>query len=326
MVLATPGGRLIAETRRWERPKAGRILVKVCTCGVCRTDLHVMDGEIPSAHYPVVPGHEVIGRIVDIGEGCSGFQTGDRVGVPWLGGSCGTCEACRTGRENLCADAVFVGAQVDGGYAEYIDADHRYCFAIPDFYSDAEAAQLMCAGLIGYRALRKAGEGARIGLYGFGAAGHIVIQIAKHQGREVFAFARAGDEAAMLFARDLGASWAGPSDRPAPTILDTAIIFAPVGDLVPTALAAVKPGGRVVCAGIHMTEIPAMPYRLLWGEREIVSVANLTRRDGDEFLALAPTIPIKTKTNLYPLGDANRALIYLRVGVLKGAAVLVVSA
>jgi propanol-preferring alcohol dehydrogenase len=284
-----------------------------------------MDGEIPSARYPIVPGHEVIGRIVEVGEGCVGFRIGDRVGIPWLGGSCGRCEACRAGRENLCAEAVFVGAQVDGGYAEYIEADHRYCFAIPDFYSDSEAAPLMCAGLIGYRALRKAGEGARIGLYGFGAAGHIVIQIARYQGREVFAFARPGDEGAMAFARKLGASWAGPSDRPAPAMLDTAIIFAPVGDLVPLALAAVKPGGRVVCAGIHMTDIPAMPYSLLWGEREIVSVANLTRQDGEEFLALAPRIPIRTKTKLYPLGEANHALIDLRAGALKGAAVLVVS-
>jgi propanol-preferring alcohol dehydrogenase len=325
MVLAQPGAPLAAETRRWAAPGPGRILVKVCACGVCRTDLHVMDGEIPTARYPIVPGHEVIGRIVALGEGCTGFRIGDRVGIPWLGGSCGTCDACRAGRENLCPNAVFVGAQVDGGYADYIDADSRFCFHIPELYTDEEAAPLMCAGLIGYRALRKAGPAARLGLYGFGAAGHIVIQIARHEQREVFAFARPGDEASMAFARKLGAAWAGPSDGPAPALLDAAIIFAPVGELVPLALKAVRPGGRVVCAGIHMSDIPAMPYALLWGEREIVSVANLTRQDGEEFLALAPKIPIRAATTPYPLADANRALADLRQGRLNGAAVLEVS-
>ncbi|GAB2176981.1 zinc-dependent alcohol dehydrogenase family protein [Dongia sp. agr-C8] len=322
MVLARPGAPLVAETRHWAAPGFGRVLVKVCACGVCRTDLHVMDGEIPTARYPIVPGHEVVGRIIALGQGCDGFRVGDRVGIPWLGGSCGTCEACRAGRENLCPAAVFVGAHRDGGYAEYIDADSRYCFRIPEAYADAEAAPLLCAGLIGYRALRKAGPGERLGLYGFGAAAHIVIQIARHERREVFAFARPGDEASMAFARELGATWAGPSDGPPPAPLDAAVIFAPVGALVPQALKAVRPGGRVVCAGIHMSDIPAIPYALLWGEREIVSVANLTRQDGEEFLALAPTIPIRTATTGYALADANRALADLRQGRLNGAAVL----
>jgi len=321
MVLERPGAQLAATDRHWGAPAASRLLVKVCTCGVCRTDLHVLDGEIAGARYPIVPGHEVIGRIVASGEG-SAFRVGERVGIPWLGGSCGRCDACRAGRENLCAEAVFTGAQADGGYADYINADSRYCFRIPDFYSDAEAAPLMCAGLIGYRALSKAGTGGRLGLYGFGAAGHIVIQVARHQGREVFAFCRPGDDAAMSFARELGAQWAGPSDRPGPALLDAAIIFAPVGSLVPQALRAVRPGGRVVCAGIHMSDIPAMPYALLWGEREIVSVANLTRADGEAFLALAPQIPIRTQTTLYPLAAANQALEDLRAGKLNGAAVL----
>ena len=322
MVLARPHSRLVVEKRRWERPGPGRILVKVCACGVCRTDLHVMDGEIPSARYPVVPGHEVIGRVVAAGEHCADMRIGDRVGIPWLGGSCGRCEACRAGRENLCPEAVFVGAQTDGGYADYIDADRRYCFAIPEIYSDVEAAPLMCAGLIGYRALRMAGDARRIGLYGFGAAGHIVIQIARHERRDVFAFARPGDESSMAFARKLGAMWSGPSDQPVPTTLDAAIIFAPVGALVPLALRAVRPGGRVVCAGIHMSDIPAMPYALLWGEREIVSVANLTRQGGEEFLALAPEIPIRTETTRYSLSRDNDALADLRAGRLNGAAVL----
>ncbi len=325
MVLARPGAPLVAESRRWAAPGLGRVLVRVCACGVCRTDLHVVDGEIPTARYPIVPGHEVVGRIVGLSQGCEGFRIGDRVGIPWLGGSCGVCDACRAGSENLCPAAVFVGAHQDGGYAEFIEADSRYCFHIPDAYGDAEAAPLLCAGLIGYRALRKAGSGERLGLYGFGAAAHIVIQIARHERREVFAFARPGDAASMDFARQLGATWAGPSDGPPPAALDAAIIFAPVGALVPQALKAVRPGGRVVCAGIHMSDIPAMPYALLWGEREIVSVANLTRRDGEAFLALAPRIPIRTATTGYALADANRALADLRHGRLNGAAVLQVS-
>ncbi len=269
-------------------------MLHVRACGVCRTDLHVVDGELPDPKLPLVPGHEVVGTVAAKGERAGRFAVGDRVGVPWLGWTCGVCRYCRSGRENLCDRPAFTGYTLDGGYAEYVAADHRYCFPIPDGYSDAEAAPLLCAGLIGYRSLVMAGDARRLGIYGFGAAAHIVAQVAKHQGREVYAFTRPGDVAAQRFARELGAVWAGGStDRP-PVELDAAILFAPVGALVPAALAAVAKGGVVVCGGIHMSDIPAFPYRLLWGERVVRSVANLTRRDGEEFLALAPKVLVRT--------------------------------
>ncbi len=323
MVLTAPRRPLERRQLAWRRPPPGEILLKVRACGVCRTDLHVMDGELPNPNLPLVPGHEVVGTVVAIGDGVEQFRIGDRVGVPWLGFVCGTCTYCTTGQENLCEAARFTGYHRDGGYADYMQADARFSFAIPSAYSDAEAAPLLCAGLIGYRALRKAGDAARIGLYGFGAAAHILVQVALHEGRKVFALSRPGDAVAMAFARRLGAVWAGPSDAPPPEMLDAAIIFAPVGALVPAALRAIRPGGRVVCAGIHMSDIPAFPYELLWHEREIVSVANLTRRDGVEFLALAPQIPVRTEISRYALADANRALSDLRAGNVRGAAVLV---
>ena len=323
MVLAAAGQPLERRRLIWRAPQSGEVLLKIHACGVCRTDLHVVDGELPHPKLPLVPGHEVIGTVVAIGKGIEHFRVGDRVGVPWLGYACGTCEYCCTARENLCEFAGFTGYLRDGGYADYMIADARFCFSIPSAYSDESAAPLMCAGLIGYRALCKAGDAYRLGLYGFGAAAHILAQVARYQGRRVFAFARPGDEAAMTFARELGAVWAGPSDHQPPEALDAAIIFAPVGTLVPAALRAIRPGGRVVCAGIHMSDIPAFPYELLWGEREIVSVANLTRRDGAEFLTLAPKIPVKTETLQYALLDANKALHDLRSGAVRGAAVLV---
>jgi alcohol dehydrogenase, propanol-preferring len=322
MVMTATGLPLERQDLPLREPAAGELLVKVLACGVCRTDLHVVDGELPHPKLPLVPGHEVVGTVAALGQGVERFKTGDRVGVPWLGYTCGVCLYCRAGRENLCEAARFTGYQRDGGYAEFMLADARYCFPIAGSYGDAEAAPLMCAGLIGYRALRKAGDAGKIGLYGFGAAAHIVIQVARHEGRQVYGFARPGDEAAMAFARDLGAVWAGPSDLPPPEPLDAAIIFAPAGELVPAALRAIRPGGRVVCAGIHMSDIPAFPYEILWREREIVSVANLTRRDGEEFLALAPKVPVRTTIERYPLTEANRALSNLRTGRVHGAAVL----
>src|SRR5262245_14054745 len=304
-------------------PAAGELLIEVRACGVCRTDLHVVDGELREPKLPLVPGHEIIGTVAALGRDVDRFRIGERVGVPWLGFTCGSCEFCRAGRENLCEQARFTGYQIDGGYADYALADARYCFPVGGDYSDAEAAPLMCAGLIGYRSLRKAGDPKRLGLYGFGAAAHIVAQLAAHEGRTVFAFVRSDDEGAMAFARGLGAAWAGPSDALPPEPLDAAIIFAPVGWLVPTALRALRPGGRVVCAGIHMSPIPGFPYDILWQEREIVSVANLTRRDGEEFLALAPKVPVRTTVEPYPLAAANRALSDLREGRVTGAAVLV---
>ena len=322
MVLDAPGRPLRLERRPWPRPAPGQILVAVAACGVCRTDLHVVDGELTEPKLPIVPGHEIIGRVAELGEGVERFAIGDRVGVPWLGFSCGECQTCRAGRENLCSNARFTGYQLDGGYSDGVLADQRYCFPISGDYTDAEAAPLMCAGLIGYRSLRFAGNAVRLGLYGFGAAAHIVSQIAAHEGRTVFAFTRPGDHAAQTFARELGAAWAGPSDAPPPEPLDAAILFAPVGALVPLALRAVAPGGRVVCAGIYMTDIPSFPYEILWEEREIVSVANLTRRDGEEFLALAPKVPVRTTIESCPLEDANDALRRLREGHVHGAAVL----
>jgi alcohol dehydrogenase, propanol-preferring len=305
------------------RPGPGQLLIAVKACAVCRTDLHILDGELAQPKLPLVPGHEIVGTVVERGPDADRFAIDDRVGVPWLGWTCGVCEYCRSGRENLCDQARFTGYQIDGGYAEMTVADQRYCFAIPECFDDVEAAPLLCAGLIGYRTLRLAGAGERIGIYGFGAAAHIIAQVARHQGRRVFAFTRPGDMAAQDFARSLGAIWAGGSDETPAEPLDAALIFAPVGALVPTALAATKKGGAVVCGGIHMSDIPPFPYSLLWEERLVRSVANLTRRDAEEFLALAPVAGISTATVSYPLSEANQALTDLRGGALQGAAVLV---
>ena len=300
-------------------PGPGQVLVEVAVCGVCRTDLHVVDGELPDPKLPLVPGHQVVGRVVEETER---FAAGARVGIPWLGWTCGECRYCLSGRENLCDLARFTGYQLDGGYAEVAVADERFCFPVPEGYDDVQAAPLLCAGLIGYRALRLAGDAERLGLYGFGASAHIVAQVARHEGRRVFAFTRAGDEAAQAFARELGAEWAGAALGPAPEELDAAVIFAPAGELVPAALAAVAKGGTVVCAGIHMSDIPSFPYDLLWGERVLRSVANLTRRDAEEFMELAPRVPVKTQVETFPLAAANDALARLRAGEIRGAAVL----
>jgi propanol-preferring alcohol dehydrogenase len=299
-----------------------QVLIRVQACGVCRTDLHVVDGELTEPKLPLVPGHEIIGTVAERGERAERFSVGDRVGVPWLGYTCGKCSYCRSGRENLCDNARFTGYQIDGGYAEYTAADQRYCFPVPRPYADADAAPLMCAGLIGYRSYRMAGEGRRLGIYGFGAAAHIIAQVAHHEGRELYAFTRPGDAEGQQFARELGAVWAGDSTARPPEELDAAILFAPVGSLVPAALRAVAKGGTVVCAGIHMSDIPAFPYSLLWGERSVRSVANLTRRDGEEFLALAPRVPVRTTVQVFPLDAANEALTRLRSGQIHGAAVL----
>jgi propanol-preferring alcohol dehydrogenase len=305
------------------RPGPGQLLIAVKACAICRTDLHILDGELPDPKLPLVLGHEIVGTVVEKGPDADRFALGDRVGVPWLGWTCGICDYCRGGHENLCDRARFTGYQIDGGYAELTVADQRYCFAIDPHFADVAAAPLLCAGLIGYRTLRQAGEGERIGIYGFGAAAHIIAQVARHQGRQVFAFTRPGDTAAQNFARSLGAVWAGGSDERPPEPLDAALIFAPVGALVPAALAATRKGGAVVCGGIHMSDIPSFPYRLLWEERVVRSIANLTRRDAEEFLALAPQAGISTATVSYPLAEANRALADLRNGALQGAAVLV---
>jgi propanol-preferring alcohol dehydrogenase len=304
------------------RPGPHQVLIEVRACAVCRTDLHVVDADLTEPKLPLIPGHEIVGTVAALGEGVERFAIDDRVGVPWLGWTCGECEFCRSGRENLCSQARFTGYQIDGGYSEFTIADQRFCFAIPDGYSDIEAAPLLCAGLIGYRSLRMAGDARRLGLYGFGAAAHIIAQVARWQGRQVFAFTSPGDTEAQTFARELGAVWAGGSNQPAPEMLDAAIIFAPVGPLVPAALRAVERGGTVVCAGIHMSPIPSFSYDILWGERVVRSVANLTRADGDEFLALAPKVPVKTRTLSYQLEQANQALDDLRAGRLQGAAVL----
>ena len=322
-VLRKPGEPLAAAELPVPQPGPGEVRIAVGACAVCRTDLHVVDGELPDPKLPLVPGHEIVVRVVAKGPGAERFAVGDRVGVPWLGWTCGVCEFCRRGQENLCDRARFTGYQLDGGYAEFTLADERYCFQIDARYSDVEAAPLMCAGLIGYRTLRMAGPARRLGIYGFGAAAHILAQVARHQGRRLFAFTREGDRAAQDFARALGAEWAGPSTAMPPEPLDAALIFAPVGALVPLALAATKKGGTVVCGGIHMSDIPAFPYRLLWEERVVRSVANLTRADAEEFLALAPEAGVKTETATYPLERANEALADLRAGRLKGAAVLV---
>ncbi len=303
-------------------PGPGQLLIRVSACGVCRTDLHVVDGDLPEPKIPIIPGHEIVGTVVGKGDDVERFAVGQRVGVPWLGFTCGRCSYCRAGRENLCTEARFTGYQIDGGYAEYTVADQRYCFAVHGEYADHRAAPLLCAGLIGHRSLRMAGEAAHLGIYGFGAAAHIVTQIAVHEGRHVYAFTRAGDESAQTFARELGAEWAGASGQTPPHELDAAIIFAPVGELVPVALAATAAGGTVVCAGIHMTDIPSFPYHLLWRERTVRSVANLTRRDAEEFLALAPKVPVVTEVETFALEQANEALQRLREGRLRGAAVL----
>ena len=302
---------------------SGELLLKVKACGICRTDLHVLDGDLKEPTLPLVPGHQIVGEVHKIGSGVSGFDLGQRVGVPWLGGSCGHCWYCRHDKENLCDEARYTGYQINGGFAEYAVADASYCFAVPDTYDDKQAAPLLCAGLIGYRAYRLVEHCQTIGLYGFGAAAHILIQLARYRGQQIYAFTREGDTAAQNFALELGATWAGDSTRQAPCELEGAIIFAPAGELVPQALRAVRKGGRVVCAGIHMSEIPAFPYEILWGEREICSVANLTRRDGEEFLPLAARIPVQTTVHNYPLEKANEALEDLRNGRFSGAAVLV---
>lgn len=304
------------------RAGPGEVRLRVLACGICRTDLHVVDGDLAEPKRPVIPGHQIVGEIESAGAGVTGLAVGDRVGVPWLGRTCGACEYCREGRENLCAEARFTGYQIDGGFADYAVADARFVFPIPRRYSPLQAAPLLCAGLIGYRTLRMAGEARRVGLYGFGAAAHIAIQVALHEGREVYAFTRPDDERTQRFARELGAAWAGGSDAAPPVDLGAALVFAPVGELVPTALRAVARGGVVVCGGIHMSDIPSFPYALLWGERVLRSVANLTRRDGEEFFAIAPEVPIETTVHPYPLEDAARALDDLRHGRFEGAAVL----
>jgi len=326
MVLESPRQALCLRNQPTPAPGATQVLLQVRACAVCRTDLHVVDGELPHPKLPLVPGHEIVGLVAARGERAERFRLGDRVGVPWLGWTCGECDFCRRGQENLCDRARFTGYTLDGGYAEFAVADERFCFPMPDSYSDAEAAPLLCAGLIGYRSLTKTGDARRLGIYGFGAAAHIVGQIARHQRREVYAFTRPADCEAQDFARSLGAVWAGDSDSVPPEALDAAIIFAPVGKLVPQALGAIRKGGIVVCGGIHMSDIPSFPYELLWQERKICSVANLTRRDGEEFFALAPRLPVRTTVQQFALADANEALNRLRIGRVQGAAVLIPSA
>lgn len=322
MVMDKPGQPLRLADIPMPHCGAGQVLVKVRACAVCRTDLHIVDGELTAAKLPLVPGHEIVGEVVEKGEDADEFEIGDRVGIPWLGWTCGTCQYCKSGQENLCDQSRFTGCTLDGGYAEYTVAHARFCFRIPEMYSDTEAAPLLCAGLIGYRSLRKTGDAQCLGIYGFGAAAHLVAQVARHQSRRVFAFTRPGDKAAQELAVSLGAVWAGDSTTPPPEPLDAAIIFAPVGDLVPIALRAVRKGGRVVCGGIHMSDIPSFPYELLWHEKTVCSVANLTRQDGLEFFELAPRVPVRSKVEIYQLAEANRALENLRAGCLQGAAVL----
>ena len=323
MVLERPGSPLVLREQPIPAPGAGEILVEIAACGVCRTDLHVVDGELPDPKLPIVPGHEIVGRVAALGAGLKDLTLGERVGVPWLGHTCQACPYCRDGRENLCDAPLFTGYTRDGGYATHVIADARYCFPLTGPSDDAETAPLLCAGLIGWRSYRMAGEGRALGLYGFGAAAHILAQVAAWQGRRVYAFTRAGDVAAQSLAKSLGAVWAGSSEEAPPEPLDAAIIFAPVGALVPLALKAVRKGGRVVCGGIHMSDIPSFPYRDLWQERQVVSVANLTREDAREFLAIAPQVGVKTTVTRYPLAEANVALADLRQGRIQGAAVLI---
>ena len=322
MILQRPGQRLTAAELPDPQPAPGQLRVRVSACGVCRTDLHVVDGDLTEPKLPIVPGHEIVGRVDILGDGVEGFSVGERVGIPWLGHTCGHCDYCRAGSENLCDEPGFTGYQIDGGYAEMAVADARYCFPLPGEGDDAQLAPLLCAGLIGYRSLVMAGDARRLGIYGFGAAAHILAQVARYQQRELFAFTSPGDTAAQEFARQLGAAWAGGSDEQPPVELDAAIIFAPVGHLVPAALRAVRKGGVVVCGGIHMSDIPGFPYSILWGERTVRSVANLTRQDAIDFLALAPRVPVRTRVEEYPLEQANEALEALRSGNLTGAAVL----
>ena len=305
------------------KPGRGQVQAKVRACAVCRTDLHVLDGELPDPKLPLVPGHEIVGVVSALGENASRFKPGDRVGIPWLGWTCGECRFCKSNRENLCENARFTGYTIDGGYAEYTVADERFCFPIPQSYTDAEAAPLLCAGLIGFRSLKMTGKANRLGIYGFGAAAHIITQVARFQGRRIYAFTRPGDARGQEFARKLGATWVGDSDNIPPEKLDAAIIFAPAGELVPQALRALDKGGVVVCGGIHMSDIPSFPYDWLWEERSICSVANLTRQDGEDFFALAPRIPVKTSVQTFPLAEANEALSRLRHGKIQGAAVLI---
>lgn len=323
MVLEAPGAPLALHERPDPVPGAGEVRVKVSACGVCRTDLHVLDGELPGIAYPIVPGHEIVGRVDAIGSGVTTLGIGARVGIPWLGHTCGVCRFCRDGMENLCDRPLFTGYTRDGGFATHVIADARYAFPLGEQGDDIAIAPLLCAGLIGWRSLVMAGDARRLGIYGFGAAGHIVAQVARWQGRSVYAVTRADDLAAQALARRLGAEWTGASDQVPAEPLDAAIIYAPVGSLVPAALRAVRKGGKVVCAGIHMSDIPTFPYRLLWGERQLVSVANLTRQDGLDFLAIAPQAGIRTETTAFPLSEANEALMRLRTGRIVGAAVLV---
>ncbi|MFC1664033.1 zinc-dependent alcohol dehydrogenase family protein [Pseudomonadota bacterium] len=324
MQLARAGDALKLVQMPRPEPNSGQILIKVSTCGICRTDLHVVDGELPQTRYPIIPGHQIIGVVEKPGDSNTGFSLGQRVGVPWLGYSCGDCHYCQNGKENLCDQAAYTGCQIDGGFSEYCIANARFCFPVPEEYSDIQAAPLLCAGLIGYRAYKKTNNAIRLGLYGFGAAAHILIQVARNEGRQVLAYTRPGDIETQEFARKLGAHWAGGSDDSEENSLDAAIIFAPVGSLVPLALKAVRKGGIVVCAGIHMSDIPSFPYSILWEERSLCSVANLTRQDGEEFLPLAASIPVKTEVTSYSLLEVNRALDDLRHGRLSGAAVVVV--
>ena len=325
MVLKAPRQPLNATETLQPKPGAGQVLLQVKACAICRTDLHVVDGDLTEPKLPLILGHEIVGIIVAKGNGAHRFAVGDRVGVPWLGWTCGVCTYCRSGRENLCDRALFTGYTLDGGYAEFTVADERFCFSIPPLYGDAEAAPLLCAGLIGYRSFTKAGDAKRIGIYGFGAAAHIITQVARFEGREIYAFTRSGDNAGQQFAKSLGAVWTGDSGTLPPEPLDAAILFAPVGELVPLALKAVCKGGVVVCGGIHMSDIPSFPYELLWEERSLCSVANLSRRDGEEFFAVAPKVPVQTIVEKFPLEEANEAIHRLRNGKIHGAAVLVTS-
>jgi propanol-preferring alcohol dehydrogenase len=322
MVLRKPREPLHLTEMPIPQPGPTQVQIQIRACAVCRTDLHVIDGELTQPKLPLIPGHEIVGVVTELGGEVEHFKIGDRVGVPWLGWTCGVCQFCKSERENLCERALFTGYTLDGGYAEYTVADHRFCFPIPAGYSDAEAAPLLCAGLIGYRSLVKTGNARRIGIYGFGAAAHIIAQVAISQGRSIYAFTRSGDDAGQAFAKSLGAVWAGASESEPPEKLDAAIIFAPAGQLVPLALKALNKGGIVVCGGIHMSDVPSFPYELLWQERSICSVANLTRRDGHEFFALAPQVPVRTTVETFPLAEANHALEALRHGKIKGAAVL----
>jgi propanol-preferring alcohol dehydrogenase len=322
MVLERPGEPLRLAERADPEPGDGQVLLDIHACGVCRTDLHLVDGELPDPMLPVIPGHQIVGTVAATGPGVTLHRVGDRVGVPWLGWTCGTCRACTSGRENLCDRARFTGYTLDGGYAERTVADQRYCFPIPDGYPDLAAAPLLCAGLIGYRSYRMTGDAEVLGFYGFGAAAHLIAQVAAHEGRRVLAFTRPGDTEGQAFAREMGAAWAGGTDEASPEALDAAIIFAPAGELVPLALRGVRKGGVVVCAGIHMSDIPSFPYEILWGERVVRSVANLTREDGVGFLRIAPQVPVRSEVTVYPLAAANEALDDLRAGRLTGAAVL----